>query len=103
MAICVNVSARQLRSAGFARRLEDILRETGLDPGRLELEITESVIITEPEQTIDMLLRIRDMGVRAHLTVADMDVDWRPSAADEVAIGEGRIANSGFDQDIISA
>jgi diguanylate cyclase (GGDEF)-like protein/PAS domain S-box-containing protein len=63
LAICVNVSARQLRTAGFARRLEDILRETGLEPGRLELEITESVIITEPEQTIDMLLRIRDMGV----------------------------------------
>jgi diguanylate cyclase (GGDEF)-like protein/PAS domain S-box-containing protein len=63
LAICVNVSARQLRSAGFARRLEDILRETGLEAGRLELEITESVIITEPEQTIDMLLRIRDMGV----------------------------------------
>jgi len=63
LAVCVNVSARQLRTAGFAQRLEDILRDTGLEPARLELEITESVFISEPEQTIDMLLRIRDMGV----------------------------------------
>lgn len=61
--VCVNVSAHQLRSSDFVRRLEEILLETELDPSILELEITESVIITEPEQTIDRLLRIRDMGV----------------------------------------
>lgn len=61
--VCVNVSARQLRHSRFTERLEEILRETGLAPGALELEITESVVISEPERAIACLRRIRDTGV----------------------------------------
>lgn len=61
--VCVNVSARQLRTPDFTQRLAEILAEAGLHPGSLELEITESVMISEPEQAIEVLLRIRDMGV----------------------------------------
>jgi diguanylate cyclase (GGDEF)-like protein/PAS domain S-box-containing protein len=61
--MCVNVSARQLRNARFTQQLEEILRATGLPPAQLELEITESMVIAEPEQAIEVLLRIREMGV----------------------------------------
>jgi EAL domain-containing protein (putative c-di-GMP-specific phosphodiesterase class I) len=41
-----------------------VLRETGLDPGRLTLEITESVLMADVERTIGRLTRLRRLGVR---------------------------------------
>jgi len=62
--VAVNLSAVQLRDKGFTRKLQGILRETGLDARLLELEITESGIISNTEDTVNMLNEIRGMGVQ---------------------------------------
>jgi diguanylate cyclase (GGDEF)-like protein len=61
--IAVNVSARQLLEAGFSQRVETILADTGLPPDRLELEITESVLIHAEQDVLDAIGRLRRIGV----------------------------------------
>jgi diguanylate cyclase (GGDEF)-like protein len=61
--ISVNVSARQLESAGFLESLDSILRETGLPANRLELELTESSLIQDPASSAELLRAIRGRGV----------------------------------------
>ncbi len=62
--MAVNLSIRQLRRGGFPARVWAILRETGLAPQRLELEITESSLMVDPEQIIKTLHELRDMGIQ---------------------------------------
>jgi diguanylate cyclase (GGDEF)-like protein/PAS domain S-box-containing protein len=61
--MAVNLSARQFQQSNLPQTVARILRETGIGPGLLELEITESVAMNRPEETIDHLLRFKDMGV----------------------------------------
>ncbi|MGH8577674.1 MAG: putative bifunctional diguanylate cyclase/phosphodiesterase, partial [Gammaproteobacteria bacterium] len=60
----VNLSIRQLRRRGSPARVRAILRETGLAPQRLELEITESSLMVDPEQIIKTLHELRGMGIQ---------------------------------------
>jgi diguanylate cyclase (GGDEF)-like protein len=62
--VAVNVSGRQLDRDGFVRVVEQALAETGLDAGALVVEITETLIMRDPEATAGRLHRIRDLGVR---------------------------------------
>lgn len=62
--VSVNVSARQFRDADFPERVAAILAQSGLAPGLLELELTESVLMGEAEHTVRMLRRLKDIGVR---------------------------------------
>jgi len=62
--IAVNVSTMQLRQAGFCQVVADTLRETGLAPGRLELEITESILMQDTSDTLATLQRLRELGTR---------------------------------------
>jgi EAL domain-containing protein (putative c-di-GMP-specific phosphodiesterase class I) len=59
----VNLSAVQLRQDNLVRRVADILETTGLDPARLELEVTESSIMTDPGKSLTLLHEIRALGV----------------------------------------
>lgn len=61
--VAVNVSARQLRRRDFLETVAGILAETELPPELLELEVTESVAMENPEQSIGLLRAIRQMGV----------------------------------------
>ncbi len=61
--VSVNVSAHQFRSAGFVERVGQTLRDTGLDPRCLELEITESVLLDEADRTETVLRDLRGLGV----------------------------------------
>jgi EAL domain-containing protein (putative c-di-GMP-specific phosphodiesterase class I) len=65
--IAVNVSAVQFRSPGFAAKVIRILDETGLKPSRLELEITESVLLDSAELSALTLTALRAAGVRIAL------------------------------------
>jgi diguanylate cyclase (GGDEF)-like protein len=60
----VNLSVRQLNSPGFTSTLERILSSAGLPPGRLTLEITESVLVEETDRLLQPLRDLRDLGVR---------------------------------------
>ena len=65
--IAVNVSPVQFRSPGLAAVILQALNESGLPPQRLELEITESLFIDNPETTLASLHSLRKLGVRVAL------------------------------------
>ena len=61
--MAVNVSVAQFRQTDFLATLEHALEESGIDPGLLELEITESVAMLDASFMIDLLNRIKGLGV----------------------------------------
>ncbi|CAN7285676.1 bifunctional diguanylate cyclase/phosphodiesterase [Mesorhizobium caraganae] len=61
--LAVNVSPLQLRDAGFAEEVASILAETGLAPERLQLEITENVLLENSDATRTTLANLRRSGV----------------------------------------
>jgi diguanylate cyclase (GGDEF)-like protein/PAS domain S-box-containing protein len=63
LSISVNLSNRQL-APGFTGTVEGILKETGLDPSTLKLEITESTVIENSERAAGLLNELRRMKVR---------------------------------------
>ena len=60
----VNLSARQLARQGCVTEVAEILRQTGLDPSDLVLEITESVMMVDIERSIQRLAELKALGVR---------------------------------------
>ena len=62
--IAVNISAIQFRQARFVEVVMHALAETGLPPARLELEITETVLMTSLPQVVEALHLLRRLGVR---------------------------------------
>ncbi|CRM14973.1 putative bifunctional diguanylate cyclase/phosphodiesterase [Pseudomonas sp. 52 E 6] len=65
--ISVNISAIDFRQRDFVDNLAAILKQTRLPPALLELEITESVLMQNVDDTVDILNRIKAMGVRLAL------------------------------------
>jgi diguanylate cyclase (GGDEF)-like protein len=63
MRVGVNVSARQFHQQQLAEQVLEILEETRLSPEYLDLELTESSIMSNAEATIDVLTRLKAMGV----------------------------------------
>ncbi len=63
LVVNVNLSARQLEQKDLVEQITRILKETKLDPACLKLEITESVIMKNAEETITKVLKLREMGV----------------------------------------
>jgi len=64
LTVAVNVSAVQIHNANFAHAVHEILFETGLGPGRLELEITETALVRDLNRALATLRRIKILGVR---------------------------------------
>lgn len=62
--VSVNLSVRQLRDPELATRVAAILEETGLDPGLLVLELTESELMEDAERGRERLALLRRLGVR---------------------------------------
>ncbi|CAN7208116.1 bifunctional diguanylate cyclase/phosphodiesterase [Variovorax paradoxus] len=62
--LAVNVSARQFRTDDFVDRVRDVLRRTGADPTRLELELTESLLQDKVSETICKMQALAALGVR---------------------------------------
>jgi len=65
--ISVNVSPAQFRVHGFAERVLEIVRENGADPHRIELEITEGVLLDNAGETAGTLRQLRAAGFRIAL------------------------------------
>lgn len=62
--ISVNISARQFIQVNLVEQIQQILAETQIDPNSLRLEMTESVMMSDIEQTINILSQLRALGVR---------------------------------------
>lgn len=63
LAVSVNLSARQFRQDDLVDQVERVLEETGLEPGQLQLEITESTVMDDVESTLTALRRLKALGV----------------------------------------
>jgi diguanylate cyclase (GGDEF)-like protein len=65
--IAVNLSPVQFRTSGFADRLIAIVRSTNVDPHRIELEVTEGLLLDDSDIVSDALQRLRATGFRIAL------------------------------------
>jgi diguanylate cyclase (GGDEF)-like protein len=64
VSISVNLSARQLQDAHLLQDVENAIYTSGLDPEYLQLEITESVVMQEPEQMVFKLNALKRLGIK---------------------------------------
>ena len=64
VSVAVNISVLELRHKGFVEGVQAVLQETGLSPGCLQLEITESVLMYDDESSSEILQRLKELGVQ---------------------------------------
>ena len=62
--LAVNISAHQLREPGFARTIGRIAEDARVDPRRIELEVTESVLVADDDRSIETLHDLKSRGFR---------------------------------------
>src|SRR2546421_430298 len=74
MPIAVNLSALQFREEQLVPQLAEILKSTGTEAGILELEITESMVMRDPDLAVKLMRNLRAMGV--HLTIDDFGTGY---------------------------
>lgn len=74
MLMTVNVSGIQFRQNNFVESMSQILKDTGMDAACLQLELTESTIMQDSENTIKKLLALRAMGL--HISVDDFGTGY---------------------------
>ena len=72
--VSVNLSPAQFRDGDVAETVARVLNETGLPPERLELEITESLLINDTEEVLGKLNRLRQLGV--HIAMDDFGTGY---------------------------
>jgi diguanylate cyclase (GGDEF)-like protein/PAS domain S-box-containing protein len=63
LTMAVNVSARQFRQPAFVDQVLQIIERTGADPRRLKLELTESLLVANIENTIDTMRALKEKGI----------------------------------------
>jgi diguanylate cyclase (GGDEF)-like protein len=63
MRVAVNVSATQFRQGNLLAVIQSAVNDAGLDPRFLEIELTESAVMTNPEESADILEQLNSMGV----------------------------------------
>jgi diguanylate cyclase (GGDEF)-like protein/PAS domain S-box-containing protein len=72
--VAVNLSPRQFQAAGLDAAIAAVLAATGLPARMLELELTESVLMEDPEEAASLLRELKDQGV--HITVDDFGTGY---------------------------
>ncbi|HJV41449.1 putative bifunctional diguanylate cyclase/phosphodiesterase [Caulobacter sp.] len=99
----INVSAQQIRRAGFVDEVAVLLEQTGVNPRQLELEITEGALLGSDEATRDTVERLRHMGFS--LVLDDFGVGCSSLAylrrypIDRIKIDRSFVAPLGLDDD----
>lgn len=67
ISIAINMSARQFKDKDFVQMVYSTIEETGIDPNRIELEITESVALEDLDYTVSTIKELKNIGVRFSL------------------------------------
>jgi diguanylate cyclase (GGDEF)-like protein/PAS domain S-box-containing protein len=98
--ISVNLSLKQLGQPNFVRRTNRIFRRHAVTPDLLELEITESTLMENPDRTVRVLRELRDMGL--HMAIDDFGTGYSSlSALQQFPIGTLKIDRS-FVADVVN-
>ena len=98
--VSVNLSLKQLRQKNFISRISSILRSHEVSPTSLELEITETTLMENPERTIKMLDQLYALGL--HLAIDDFGTGYSSlSALQQFPISTLKIDQS-FVRDVVS-
>jgi diguanylate cyclase (GGDEF)-like protein/PAS domain S-box-containing protein len=101
--IAVNLSARQFQQKNLAAMVEQILRETGIAPYLLELELTETMLMSDPEDAAQTLRQLKALGAR--LSIDDFGTGYSSLAylkrfpLDALKIDRGFIRDAVSDPD----
>ncbi len=74
MSIAINFSALHFTRTELTRKVENILTQTGLAPHYLEIELTETALVKEPDNAASILARLKDIGVR--ISIDDFGVGY---------------------------
>ncbi len=74
LTMSVNLSALQFRRAGLVETVAGVLRTSGLPPRLLELELTESILLQDVENNLEMVRQLKALGVR--LTIDDFGTGY---------------------------
>jgi diguanylate cyclase (GGDEF)-like protein/PAS domain S-box-containing protein len=97
--LAVNVSARQFRQADFVEQVCAVLHATAIDPARLKLELTESLVLDNVSDTIVKMQALKDIGV--HFSMDDFGTGYSSLAylsqlpLDQVKIDQSFVRNIG--------
>ena len=67
LVVAVNISPMQFRRSGFMDEIKEALRNSGLPPSLLELEVTEGTLMSNTEQAVALLNEVRDLGISVAL------------------------------------
>ena len=104
--VSVNVSARNLIDVSLVADVRNILRDVGLPGDALTLEITESTVMAEPQRSIAVLDRLRELGVR--FAIDDFGTGYSSLSylkrlpVDEVKIDKSFVQDMAIDSDLAS-
>jgi diguanylate cyclase (GGDEF)-like protein/PAS domain S-box-containing protein len=100
--IAINLSPVQFQHGDLPRLVHEVLLETGLSPARLELEITEGVLIGDFSRAVAILRRLKNLGV--HIAMDDFGTGYSSLSYlqsfpfDKIKIDQSFIANLGHSQ-----
>lgn len=72
--VAVNISARQFQRKNTLSQIKSILKDSGLDPNFLEIELTESTLMRRPEAAAEVLNKLKAMGI--HIAVDDFGTGY---------------------------
>jgi diguanylate cyclase (GGDEF)-like protein/PAS domain S-box-containing protein len=72
--MAINISTVQLKNPGFAVMMEALITETGINPEFLDLEITETVLMEQNQLTVEMLLKLKALGI--HISIDDFGTGY---------------------------
>ncbi|WP_395609715.1 phosphodiesterase DibA [Pseudomonas sp. B22129] len=101
--IAVNVSSRLFARRELYEQVAQVLHATGLDPAFLELEVTESAVMDDPEVALEQLHRLRELGLR--LAIDDFGTGYssllrlKRLPVQKLKIDQGFVAGLPWDED----
>ncbi|WP_460417497.1 phosphodiesterase DibA [Pseudomonas sp. microsymbiont 2] len=104
--VAVNISSRLFSQRDLYRQVADILLDTGLDPALLELEVTESAVMEDPEVALEQLHCLRELGL--NLAIDDFGTGYssllrlKRLPVQKLKIDQGFVAGLPHDEDDIA-
>jgi len=104
--VAVNVSSRLFARRELYQQVAQVLHDTGLDPAYLELEVTESAVMDDPEVALEQMHRLRELGVR--LAIDDFGTGYssllrlKRLPVQKLKIDQGFVAGLPWDEDDVA-